>query len=93
MPKGRPAPSHLRIREAVLRPVPTGHAAGDSNDIGERVLELVYTSWDMQPFARDLGYEGPPFAWDVKRRALLRAELAATASRASSCAPSSTRTT
>jgi hypothetical protein len=29
----------------------------------------------MQPFARDLGYGGPPFAWDVERRTLLRAEL------------------
>jgi hypothetical protein len=39
------------------------------------VLELTYTAWDMQPFARDLGYDGPPFAWDPERRALLRAEL------------------
>jgi hypothetical protein len=38
------------------------------------VLELVYTARDMQPFARDLGYGGPPFVWDVERRALLRAE-------------------
>ena len=29
----------------------------------------------MAPFARDLGYDGPPFAWDEDRRALLRAEL------------------
>jgi hypothetical protein len=40
-----------------------------------RVLELTYTAWDMQPFARDLGYEGEPFRWDPERRALLRAEL------------------
>lgn len=40
-----------------------------------RVLELTYTSWAMQPFARDLGYEGPPFPWDEERRARLRAEL------------------
>jgi hypothetical protein len=39
------------------------------------VLELVYTARDMQPFARDLGYGGPPFGWDEERRALLRAEL------------------
>lgn len=29
--------------------------------IAPRVLELVYTAWDMAPFARDLGYDGPPF--------------------------------
>lgn len=40
-----------------------------------RVLELTYTSHSMTPFARDLGYEGPPFAWDEDRRAHLRAEL------------------
>lgn len=40
-----------------------------------RVLELTYTSHSMAPFARDLGYDGPPFAWDEARRATLRAEL------------------
>ena len=29
----------------------------------------------MRPFAEDLGFDGPPFAWDEDRRALLRAEL------------------
>jgi hypothetical protein len=29
----------------------------------------------MQPFARDLGYNGPPFRWDEERRFLLRCEL------------------
>jgi hypothetical protein len=40
-----------------------------------RVLELVYTSWDMSPFSRDLDDTGDPFAWDPDRRASLRAEL------------------
>jgi hypothetical protein len=39
------------------------------------VLELVYAAWDVQPFAQDLGYEGPPFAWDAEQRALLRTKL------------------
>ncbi len=47
-----------------------------------RVLELTYTSHSMAPFARDLGYDGPPFAWDEDRRALLRAELDAWYARA-----------
>ncbi|MCP1766320.1 hypothetical protein [Bradyrhizobium japonicum] len=40
-----------------------------------RVLELTYTSHAIAPFARDLGYDGPPFTWDEDRRAQLRAEL------------------
>ncbi|MFD1832558.1 Eco57I restriction-modification methylase domain-containing protein [Streptomyces desertarenae] len=40
-----------------------------------RVLELVYTAYDMTPLARDLGDGGNPFQWDEERRAQLRAEL------------------
>jgi hypothetical protein len=40
-----------------------------------RVLELIYTAYDMTPLARDLGDDGEPFVWDEDRRALLRAEL------------------
>lgn len=40
-----------------------------------RILELAYTAWDLQPFARDIGYDGPPFRWDEERRLLLRCEL------------------
>jgi hypothetical protein len=43
--------------------------------ITPRVLELVYTAYDMTPLARDLGDDGEPFVWDEDRRALLRAEL------------------
>ncbi|MFH1469578.1 MAG: hypothetical protein ABIO70_34655, partial [Pseudomonadota bacterium] len=40
-----------------------------------RVLELTCTARDLAPFARDLGWDGPPFRWDAARRFLLRAEL------------------
>ena len=40
-----------------------------------RVLELAYTAWDLQLFAKDLGYHGGPFRWDTNRRFLLRCEL------------------
>jgi hypothetical protein len=40
-----------------------------------RVLELTYTAWDLEPFGKDVGYDGPPFRWDPARRFLLRAEL------------------
>jgi hypothetical protein len=43
--------------------------------IAPRVCELTYTAWDMEPFARDLGYHGAPFHWDAQRRFLLRCEL------------------
>ena len=40
-----------------------------------RILELTYTSWDLEPFANDCGYHGPPFRWNEDRRFLLRCEL------------------
>ncbi|MFY0622721.1 MAG: N-6 DNA methylase [Pelagimonas sp.] len=50
--------------------------------ITPKVLELTYTSHSLAPFARDLGYDGPPFAWDEDRRADLRADLDAFYARA-----------
>ncbi len=47
-----------------------------------RLLELTYTSNSLAPFARDLGFEGPPFPWNQDRRALRRAELDAWYARA-----------
>ena len=32
------------------------------------VLHLSYTAHDLAPFARDLGYDGAPFAWDENDR-------------------------
>ena len=52
---------------------PTGQAWTEL--IVPRVLELTYTSYDLQRFALDLGFEGPPFAWDEDRRHQLRCEL------------------
>lgn len=40
-----------------------------------RVLELTYAAWDLETFALDCSYDGPPFRWDEDRRFLLRAEL------------------
>ena len=50
--------------------------------ITPKVLELTYTSHSLAPFARDLGHDGPPFAWDEDRRAHLRADLDAFYARA-----------
>lgn len=43
--------------------------------IALRVLELTYTAHDLASWAKDLGYVGPPFAFDSDRRAVIRAEL------------------
>lgn len=40
-----------------------------------RILELTYTTWDLESFASDCGWNGPPFRWDEERRFLLRCEL------------------
>ncbi len=49
--------------------------------VRDSVLELTYTSHDMAPFARDMGYIDDagavklPFIWDEDRRLKLRAKL------------------
>ena len=43
--------------------------------VRDHVLRLTYTAHDMRPFARDLGYDGEPFTWDVEERRHLRARL------------------
>ena len=43
--------------------------------VRDHVLRLTYTSHDMAPFARDLGYDGDPYTWDEEERRHLRARL------------------
>ena len=43
--------------------------------VRDHVLRLTYTAHDMAPFARDLGYDGPPFTWDEEERRHLRGRL------------------
>ncbi len=43
--------------------------------VRDHVLRLTYTAHDMRSFARDLGYDGPPFVWDEEERRHLRARL------------------
>ena len=61
---------------------PSFYNASDIAFLAARVVELTYTSHSIAPFARDLGYDGAPFAWDEQRRAVLRAELDAWYARA-----------
>jgi hypothetical protein len=43
--------------------------------IVSRVVELCYFAQDLEPFAVDCGYDGPPFRWDEERRFQIRCEL------------------
>jgi len=51
------------------------YQAGSKQWVAERILELSYTAWDLNSFASECGFEGPPFRWDEERRSLLRCEL------------------
>ncbi|MDP9049697.1 MAG: N-6 DNA methylase [Acidobacteriota bacterium] len=76
--------SHLKQFTLKQLPVlpPIAYEKSDLAFIVPRVLELTFTSQSMAPFANDLGYNGPPFAWDEKRRAELRGQLDAWYARA-----------
>lgn len=69
----------LHLTGSILKQLPVippeKYTQKDIEYITPRVLELVYTSWDMQPFALDMGYNGEPFIWNPNKRALIRAEL------------------
>lgn len=74
------AGTHMNYTVVRQLPVPTLHSPAwkslERHDfLRTRVLELTYTSHLLSPYARTLGYEGPPFGWDLDRRALLRAEI------------------
>lgn len=59
--------------EAYLEETPPG--AKYVEMVVPRVLELTYTSHELAGFVLDLGYDGPPFAWDEDRHHRLRCEL------------------
>ncbi|MCX7049223.1 MAG: N-6 DNA methylase [Candidatus Sumerlaeota bacterium] len=54
---------------------PSAYTPNDIKYIAPRVLELVYTAYDLHSFAEDTGYHGEPFRWDNDRRFFLRCEL------------------
>ncbi len=66
--------SHFYFKQFPTLP-PERYTSDLLSFIVPRVLELTYTAWDMQPFARDLGYAGSPFRWDSDRRFVIRCEL------------------
>ncbi len=76
--------THLTLGYLKQLPVlpPAAFSESDLKFIVARVVELTYTSYSMAPFARDLNYQGTPFAWNEDRRANVRAELDAWYARA-----------
>ena len=62
----------------VIAPSDYGRQFGNTTArelVRNHVLRLTYTAHDMAPFARGLGYDGPPFVWDEEDRRHLRARL------------------
>ena len=62
----------------VIAPADYDRGFGDKTArdlVRDHVLRLTYTAHDMAPFARDLGYDGPPFIWNDEERRHLRARL------------------
>ena len=65
---------YFTMKQTAVLP-PTAFSDADLAFIAPRVLELLYTGEDLRDFARDCGWDGPPFRWDEERRFLLRCEL------------------
>jgi hypothetical protein len=66
--------SYFIVRQLPIAP-PNFYVHTLADWLVHHVLELTYTAWDIEPFARDLGDDGPPFCWDEERRFMMRAEL------------------
>ncbi|TXI98056.1 MAG: N-6 DNA methylase [Aquabacterium sp.] len=54
---------------------PEAYSEADFEFIVPRVLELTFTANDMSAWAQDLNFDGVPYAFDLDRRSILRAEL------------------
>ena len=65
---------YFTMKQTAILP-PDTYSEPDLEFLVPRVLELVYTGEDLREFARDCGWDGPPFRWDEERRFVLRCEL------------------
>jgi len=65
---------YFTMKQTAVLP-PDAYSDADVAFIVPRVLELLYTGEDLRDFARDCGWDGPPFRWNEERRFLLRCEL------------------
>jgi hypothetical protein len=76
--------THLKFNIFKQLPIlpPDTYGELDRRFLVGRIVELVYTSNAMSPFAVDNGYIGSPFVWNEDRRELIQAELDAWYARA-----------
>ena len=65
---------YFTMKQTTVLP-PDAYSDADLAFLVPRMLELLYTGDDLRDFARDCGWDGPPFRWDDERRFLLRCEL------------------
>ena len=65
---------YFTMKQIAVLP-PDAYSDTDLAFMVPRALELLYTERDLHNFARDCGWDGPPFRWDEDRRFLLRCEL------------------
>lgn len=63
---------HLNVTTFSQLPIPNHNM---DEFVIPRVLELVYTGWDLERFAHDCDWRCPPFKWDEERRFIIRCEL------------------
>lgn len=54
---------------------PSDYSNVDLEFIAARVLQLTYTSTDLDKWANDVGYSGSPFHFDLRNRAIIQSEL------------------
>ncbi|MDT3682123.1 MAG: N-6 DNA methylase [Truepera sp.] len=66
--------SYFIVRQLPALP-PSSYGSHDLDFVIPRVLELSFTSWDLEGFAKAHGYGGPPFILNEERRLTILAEL------------------
>jgi hypothetical protein len=71
---GGTAFKYFTMKQIAILP-PNKYTESDLSFIVTRLVELTYTAHDLASWAKDLGYNGPPFPFNPERRAQLLAEL------------------
>ena len=64
-----PLPSKAKIQEFA------DEVLQDARWFEDRAIDLVYVSWDLVKFAKEVGRDTPPYKWDESRRFWLRCEI------------------
>ena len=65
---------YFTMKQIAVLP-PDAYSDADREFVVPRVFELLYMGEDLRDFARECGWNGPPFRWEEERRFLLCCEL------------------